>query len=84
VIVPPFVPDAFRVPLLITRLPESSIFPVNPSKEFASAIPELFTTPLRSSLSAFVVKYISPPSAMIAPLFSTKASRILPNLHKSL
>ena len=74
-IVPPFVPVAFRVPVLETILAVSSTCPVKSSKEFASTTPVLFTTPLRSSFTALVVKNIFPPSAITAPLFSTKASR---------
>ena len=44
------------------------------SIEFASITPVLFTTPFRSSFTAFVVRYISPPSAKIVPLFFTSAS----------
>ena len=40
----------------------------------ASITPVLLTTPFNSSFTAFVVKYTSPPSAIIVPEFFTRAS----------
>ena len=65
------VPATFAVP----PWANTSTLPINPSKELASIIPVLFTTPFSSSFTAFVVKYISPPFADIVPEFSTIASR---------
>ncbi len=58
---------------MISILPSCSA-PVTSSIVFASTIPSLLTTPSRISSAALVVKYTSPPSAIIASLFSTKAS----------
>ena len=70
-------PSAFISPLTLAVPPwaNTSTFPLKSSIEFASRIPVLFTTPFSNSFTAFVVKYISPPFAVIVPEFSTIESR---------
>ncbi len=67
--------ETSSLPLFVTSppSPKSCMTPFTLASPCASMIPVLFTIPSRTLLSAAVVRITCPPSALMIPLFSTRA-----------